>query len=77
MEATGKKEVVHSYGWYMRKYISDAKAKGATPIVLSPIPANMWIEGKSQPSLERLRQMGRRSGKGRGSIVHRPQRNHR
>jgi rhamnogalacturonan acetylesterase len=43
---TGKKETVHSYGWYIRKYVSDAKAKGATPIVLSPIPRNMWKEGK-------------------------------
>src|ERR1051326_1333018 len=34
--ATGKKETVHSYGWYLRKYIGDTRAKGATPIVLSP-----------------------------------------
>lgn len=46
MEGTGKKEVVHTYGWYMRKYITDAKAKGATPIVLSPVPRNMWKDGK-------------------------------
>src|SRR5262249_1164019 len=25
---------------------SDAKAKGATPIVLSPIPRNIWKDGK-------------------------------
>jgi lysophospholipase L1-like esterase len=43
---TGKPETVHTYGWYMRKYIGDAKAKGATPIVLSPIPRNMFKEGK-------------------------------
>ena len=41
-----KKEVVHSYGWYLRKYITDAKAKGATPIVLSQIPRNMWNDEK-------------------------------
>ncbi len=35
---TGKKEVVHTYGWYMRKYVRDARAKGMTPIVVSPIP---------------------------------------
>src|SRR4051812_34429856 len=40
--ATGKKETVHSYGWYLRKYITDAKAKGASVIVCSPIPRNMW-----------------------------------
>lgn len=45
-EATGKKEVVHTYGWYLRKIIADTKAKGATPIVLSPIPRNMWKDGK-------------------------------
>lgn len=46
MEATGQKEVVHTYGWYMRKYSTDAKAKGAIPIVFSPIPRNMWKDGK-------------------------------
>jgi lysophospholipase L1-like esterase len=46
MQATGKKEVIHTYGWYMRKYVADAKAKGATAIVLSPIPRNMWTDGK-------------------------------
>ena len=40
IEATGKKEVVRTFGWYMRKFIADAKAKGATPIVLSPVPRN-------------------------------------
>ncbi len=39
---TGKTETVHSYGWYMRKYIADTKAKGATPIVLSPVPRDIW-----------------------------------
>lgn len=40
--ATGKKETVHSYGWYLRKYIADTKAKGAIPIVLSPVPRKIW-----------------------------------
>jgi rhamnogalacturonan acetylesterase len=44
--AAGKKETVRTYGWYLRKYISDAKAKGATPIVLSLIPRNIWKDGK-------------------------------
>src|SRR5262249_45593570 len=29
-----------------RKYIADTKAKGATPIVLSPVPRNIWKDGK-------------------------------
>jgi lysophospholipase L1-like esterase len=45
-QPSGKVEVVHTYGWYLRKYISDAKAKGGTPIVLSLIPRNMWTNGK-------------------------------
>lgn len=35
---TKKKEVVHTYGWYLRKYIADARAKKVTPIIVSPIP---------------------------------------
>jgi rhamnogalacturonan acetylesterase len=46
IEATGLQETVHTYGWYLRKYIADAKAKGVIPIVLSPIPRNIWKEGK-------------------------------
>lgn len=41
-----QKEMVHTYGWYMRKYVNDAKAAGAIPIVCSPIPRNMWKDGK-------------------------------
>jgi len=39
-------ETVYTYGWYIRKYISDIKAKGATPIVCSLIPRNDWVNGK-------------------------------
>lgn len=45
VEMTGKEETVHSYGWYLRKYIADAKARGATPIVLSLVPRNIWKDG--------------------------------
>lgn len=44
---TKKHEVVHSYGWYLRKFIADTRAKGATPIVCSPIPRKTWdADGK-------------------------------
>lgn len=46
VETTGKKETVHSFGWYLRTEISEAKAKGATPIVCSLIPRNIWRDGK-------------------------------
>jgi lysophospholipase L1-like esterase len=35
---TRKKEVVHTYGWYLRKYVADARAREMTPILLSPVP---------------------------------------
>src|SRR5215471_1275940 len=35
---TKKKEVVHTYGWYMRKYVTDARDKKMIPIIVSPIP---------------------------------------
>jgi rhamnogalacturonan acetylesterase len=44
---TKKHEIVHTFGWYIRKYIEDAKAKGAVcEIVLSPDPKNSWKDGK-------------------------------
>jgi rhamnogalacturonan acetylesterase len=39
---TGKSETVHSYGWYIRHYVATAKAKGAVPVVCSPIPRKSW-----------------------------------
>jgi rhamnogalacturonan acetylesterase len=42
------KEMVHSYGWYMRKYVNETKAKGATAIVCSPIPRNIFTDGKTE-----------------------------
>ena len=43
---TKQQEVVHSYGWYLRKVIAETKAKGATPVVCSLIPRNVWKDGK-------------------------------
>jgi len=42
----GEKEIVHTYGWYLSKFVRDAKAKGAIPIIASMIPRNEWREGK-------------------------------
>ena len=42
----GKKETVHSFGWYMRKYGNDAKAKGANVIFCSMVPHKDWDNGK-------------------------------
>ncbi len=42
----GRKETVHTYGWYIRQFVRDTKAKKATPIVLSMIPRNEFRQGK-------------------------------
>jgi rhamnogalacturonan acetylesterase len=36
------RETVHTYGWYMRQYVREAKAKGAMPIICSLVPRNDW-----------------------------------
>ena len=41
-----KNETVHTYGWYMRQYVNDIKAAGATAIICSPIPRDMFKDGK-------------------------------
>lgn len=35
-------ETVHTYGWYLKQYIAETRAKGATPIVCSLIPRMIW-----------------------------------
>ena len=44
---TGKFEVVHTFGWYERQMIAEARSKGATPMVCSLIPRNSWRDGKT------------------------------
>jgi lysophospholipase L1-like esterase len=34
---TKKRETVHSYGWYLADYVAQVRAKGATPVIVSPI----------------------------------------
>ena len=41
-----KKQVIHTYGWYLRQYVKDGKAKGATVIICSPVPRDRWAGGK-------------------------------
>lgn len=42
----GTKETLHTFGWYMRKYGSDVRAKGATAIFCSMVPHKDWENGK-------------------------------
>jgi lysophospholipase L1-like esterase len=43
---TKRHETVHTYGWYLRRFIEDARAKGATPIVCSLVPRKTWKDGR-------------------------------
>jgi rhamnogalacturonan acetylesterase len=50
----GRVETVHTYGWYMRKYIADTRAKHATPLLLSLTIRNIWHQGPDgQQHIER------------------------
>jgi lysophospholipase L1-like esterase len=48
-------ETVHTYGWYLRKYIADVKAKGATPVICSLVPRKIWTDGKVHRSTDTYR----------------------
>ena len=41
----GKKETVHRFGWYMRKYGNDVRERGATMIFCSMVPHKDWDGG--------------------------------
>jgi rhamnogalacturonan acetylesterase len=43
--ATGKHETVHTYGWYLRRYVQETRAKGAIPVVLSLTTRDVWKDG--------------------------------
>ena len=43
---TKKHEVVHTYGWYLRKMIAETRAKGAVPVLFSLTVRNIWKDGR-------------------------------
>jgi lysophospholipase L1-like esterase len=47
----GTTETIHTYGWYMRKYIDETKAKGAFPILLTPTVRNIWKDGQIEKDM--------------------------
>jgi rhamnogalacturonan acetylesterase len=54
---TSKHEVVHTYGWYMRKFIHDIRSKGAVPVILTLTIRDRWtkdgkIERMPEPGLD-------------------------
>lgn len=60
-------EIVHSYGWYMSKMVSEAKAGGATVIVLSPVPRNRWTaDGKMVRNLDNYTMLSKKVAQSEG-----------
>jgi lysophospholipase L1-like esterase len=48
-------ELVHTFGWYLRKYVEDVRAKGATPILCSLVPRKIWVQGHIRRNTETYR----------------------
>ena len=46
VEMTGQTETVYTYGAYLRRYIREARAKGAFPVLCTQIPRNRWDDGR-------------------------------
>lgn len=63
----GTREAVRTFGWYMRKFIADTKAAGATPIVLSPTVRNIWIAGRVERGTGRYAEWSRSVAEAEGA----------
>jgi lysophospholipase L1-like esterase len=46
IQETGRQETVYTYGEYLRRYISQAREKGAYPVLLSLTPRNSWTDSE-------------------------------
>ena len=69
--------MVHTYGWYLRKFIADARAKGATPIVCSLVPRKIWKDGKIARDSRDYAGWAAEVAAAENVAVRRPQRDHR
>lgn len=50
----GQTETVHTFGWYLRKMLDEAKAKGVHPMLLTLTVRNIWAPGADgKPHIER------------------------
>ncbi|HYV38310.1 MAG TPA: rhamnogalacturonan acetylesterase [Gemmataceae bacterium] len=65
---TGQKITIHTYGWYLQQYVKDAKAKGATTILCSPVPRNTWVDGKIKRGFDGYAQWAADAAKASGAL---------
>lgn len=47
-----ERKLIHTYGWYLRQYVGDIQAKGATALVCSSAPRNLWVDGRIKRGLD-------------------------
>lgn len=68
MEKDGRYEAVYTFGWYLRKFIQDAREKGANVILLSSTVRNIWNDGKIESNADGVggwtRQVAEKEGVG-------------
>ncbi|MGL1957257.1 MAG: rhamnogalacturonan acetylesterase [Colwellia sp.] len=67
-QITKQQETVHSYGWYLRKMIGEAKAKGITPIICSPVPRKIWQNEKIKRHQDSYQQWAQQVARQSGSM---------
>jgi lysophospholipase L1-like esterase len=63
---THKHEVVHTFGWYNRRFIADVRAKGATPIILSLTVRNIWKDGRVERGSGKFRELAEELARSQG-----------
>jgi len=62
-----KRQIIHTYGWYLRRYAKDAQAKGAALIICSPVPRNQWTGGKIKRGFDGYAQWAADAAKAAGT----------
>ncbi len=70
-----QKKTIHTYGWYLRQYVAEAKAKGVTVILCSQIPRNTWSGGHIKRGFDGYAQWAREAAQGQRRTLYRSQQN--
>ena len=68
IHANGVKEVVHTFGWYLRQYVVEIKAKAALPVILSHVPRNKWVGNKIERCTETYARWSRQAAEDSGAF---------
>lgn len=63
----GRKEIVQSFGWYLARYIDEARAKGASVVVLSPVPHKDRWKPEQPRDFENYAAWGEQVARARGA----------